>query len=187
MAKEQCDTNQCITTVVAGRIDYSTVSFTTDNSIGCLHLCYYVYFAYGRSIIFHTILTSHITQSTGRTQVRNSVTRSMFQYIIGNSNQCIFLTIHYTVLANHSQTVNVRVYYKSYISFSTFHQVHDVTQVLFKWFRVVLEVSGRLAVEFFYMFHAQTLKQFGKNNTAYRIHTVDSYTETGFLNGFYIH
>mgnify|MGYP002508317520 CR=1 FL=1 len=33
------------------------------------------------------------------------------------------------------------------------------------------QVSGRLAVEFFYMFHAQTLKQFRKNNTAYRIHT----------------
>ena len=80
----------------------------------------------------------------------------MLQYIIGYSHQCIFFTIHDTVLANHSQAVNIRVYHKSNIGFSTFHQVHDITQVLFKRFGIVLEISSGFAIEFLYMLHAQT-------------------------------
>ena len=45
----------------------------------------------------------------------------MFQYIVGNSNQCIFFTVHYAILADHCQTDNIGVYNESYIGLSTFH------------------------------------------------------------------
>ena len=111
----------------------------------------------------------------------------MFQHIVSHSNQCIFLTVHYTILAVHCQTVNIRIYNECYIRFAPFHQVHDVTEVLFKRFGVVLEIAGRFTVEFFYMFHTQTFKKFRENDTAYRVHTVNRYTEIGFLDSFYIY
>ena len=172
---------------MAGRIDHSTVSFTTNYSIRCFHLGDYIYFSYSRGAIFHTVFAGYITQSTGRTQIRNRIARSMLQYIIGYSNQCIFFTVHDTVLADHSQTVNIRVYNECNIRFSTFHQVHDVTQVFFKWFGVMLEVSGRFTIEFLYMFHTQTFQEFRKDNTSYRVYTVDSYTEIRFLDSFHIY
>ena len=82
----------------------------------------------------------------------------MFQYVVGNSNQCIFFTVHLAVFANHCQAVYIRVYNKCNICLPPFHQVHDVTQVLFKWFRVVLEVSGRLAVKLLYVLNAKLFK-----------------------------
>ena len=131
---------------MAGRIDHSTISFTTDNGIGCFHFRYNVYFANGRSIVFHTVFTGYITQGTSRAQVGYRIARSMLQHIVGHSNQCIFFTVHHTIFANHRQTVNVRVYHKCHIRFSPFHQVHDVSEILFKRLRVVLEVSGRFTI-----------------------------------------
>ena len=146
MTQEQSNAHQSITSAMAFRVDDSTITFTTDDCICCFHLCHHIYFTYGRSIIFATIFAGYITQSTGRTQIGNCISRSMFQYIISNSYQCIFLTVHLTIFTNHSQTVNVRVNNKSHITAAFCHQSHDITQVLFKRFGVVLEISGRFTI-----------------------------------------
>ena len=51
----------------------------------------------------------------------------------------------------------------------------------------MLEVSGRFTIEFLYMFHTQTFQEFRKDNTSYRVYTVDSYTEIRFLDSFHIY
>ena len=158
MAQEQGNTNQRITSVVTFRINNSTIAFTTDHGTHFFHFSSNVYFAYGRSKIFLAILTGYITQSTCRTQVRNCITRSMFQHIIGYAHQRIFFAIHFSIFANHCQAVYVRVNYESYISLATFHQVHNVPQILFKRFRIMLEITGRFAVKLLYMLYTQLLQ-----------------------------
>ena len=63
-AQEQGDTYQGITSIVAGRINYPTVSFATDNGTYFLHFGSYIHFTYGRSVIFLPILASYIAQGT---------------------------------------------------------------------------------------------------------------------------
>ena len=46
MAQEESDTYQCVTSVVTGGIDDSSVAFTTDNSSYFFHLGRDIYFAY---------------------------------------------------------------------------------------------------------------------------------------------
>ena len=111
----------------------------------------------------------------------------MFQYIVCHRNQCIFFTIHHTVFADHRQTVYVRVNDKRYISFSTLHQVHDISQIFFQRFRIVGKVSGRFAIEFFDVFHPQTFQQFGQDDTSYRVHTVDSHCEISFFDSLNVY
>ena len=187
MAKEQGNTHQGIASVVAGGINDSTIAFAADNSAYLFHLGSYVHFTYGGSVILLVVFTGYITQCTGRTQVRNRIARSMLQYIIGYGNQRVFFTIHFAVFTNHSQTVYIRVHHKSDIGLTAFHQVHDVTQILFQRFRVMLEVTGRFAIEFFHMLYSKLLQQLRKDDTAHRVYTINGYTETGFLNGFHIH
>ena len=172
---------------MAGRINHSTITFTPDHRIGCLHLGHYIHFAHCGSIVLHTIFAGHIAQSTCRAQIRYRITRSMFQYIVGHCDQCIFFTIHHTVLADHGQTVYVRVNNKCDICFSSLHQVHDITQILFQRFGIVGKITGRFAIEFFYVFHSQTFQQFRQNNTPYGVYAIDGYSEVSFLDSFYIY
>ena len=187
MAQEQSNTHQCIATVMTFRINNSTIAFTTDYSAYFLHFSGYVHFAHSRSKVFLTILTGYIAQRTCRTQVRNRIARSMLQHIVSHTYQRIFFTIHLSIFANHCQTVHVRVNNKSHIRFTTLHQVHYVTQVLFKRFRIVLEVTCRLTVELLYMLHTQLFQQFRQNNTTHRVYTVNSHAEIRFSDSFYIY
>ena len=158
MAQEQGNTYQGITPIVAGRIDYPTVSFTTDNGTYLLHLGSHIHFTYGGSVIFLSILAGYIAQGTGRAQIGYCIARSMFQYVVGNRNQRIFFTVHLAVFANHCQAVYVRVYNKCNVCLPPFHQVHNVTQVLFQRLGIMLEVTGRFAIELLYVLNAKLFK-----------------------------
>ena len=151
---------------MAFRIDYSTISFTSNHCMSRFHLGNHIHFPYSRSIVFATIFTGYIAQSTGRTQVRNGISGSMFQYIVCHGHQCIFFAIHFSILTDHSQTVNIRVYNESHVTTAFGHQSHNVPQVLFQRFRVMLKITGRFTIKLFYMLHSQPFQQFRKNNTA---------------------
>ena len=187
MTQEKSNTYQSIAPIVAGRINHSTITFTTNHGIGSLHLSHHIDFTHSRSTVFHSIFASHVAQCTGRAQIRNSITRSMFQHIIGHSHQRIFFTIHHTVLTNHSQAVNIRVYHKSHVCLTTFHKVHNITQILLKRFGVMGKITGRFAIKFLHMLYTEAFEQFGKNNTSDRIHTVDSHAEISFPDSFHVH
>ncbi len=187
VTEEQGNTYQSIASVVTGRINNSTIAFATDNSAYLFHLGSYIHFAYSRSGIFLTVLTCYVTQRTGRTQVGNRIARSVLQHIVGHGNQRIFFTVHLTVLTNHGQTVYIRVYHKSNVCLTAFHKVHDVAQILFQRFRIVLEITGRLAVEFLHMLHSELFQQLRKNDAAYGVYTINGYTEIGFPDSFHIH
>ena len=154
VAQEEGDTYQCIASVVAGGIDDAAVAFATDNGTHFLHLCGDVHFAHSRCKVFLSVLTGYVAQGAGRAQVRHGAARCMLQNIICYTDQCIFFAVHASVFADDGQTINVGVNYKSYIILAGLHQVHDVAQVLFQRFGVVLEVAGRFTVELLYMLYA---------------------------------
>ena len=64
MSQEQGDTHQSITTVMAGRIDHTSIAFATDNSISRFHLRYDIHFAHCCRIVLATMSTGNVTQST---------------------------------------------------------------------------------------------------------------------------
>ena len=51
----------------------------------------------------------------------------------------------------------------------------------------MLEVSCRLAIQFFYMFHAQLFQQLRKNDTSNRVYTVNSHMEICLADCFYVY
>ena len=172
---------------MAGRIDYPTVSFATDNGTYFLHFGSYIHFTYGGSVIFLPILAGYIAQGTGRTQIGYRIARSMFQYVVGNSNQRIFFTVHLAVFANHCQAVYIRVYNKCNVCLPPFHQVHDVTQVLFQRLGIMLEVTGRFAIELLYVLNTKLLEQLRQYDTAHRVYTVDGNTKVCLSDSFHIY
>ena len=91
----------------------------------------------------------------------------MTQHVIGNGYKGVFLTVHGTVLINECKTVNIRIHHKCDITATLLHEVHDITQVLFKGFRVMLEITGRLTIEFVNALDAQSIKKFRKDNATY--------------------
>ena len=62
-AKEQSDTYEGVATVVALRIDNSTITLATDNSANFLHLCSNVNLAYCSGGVLATMLLGYIAQS----------------------------------------------------------------------------------------------------------------------------
>ena len=111
----------------------------------------------------------------------------MLQYIICYCNQCIFFAIHSSVLTDNSQTVYIRVYHKGYITSSFLHQAHDVTQVLFQRFRIMLEVASRFAIQFFHMLYAQLLQQLRQYHTTNRVYAINCHAEISLTDSFYVY
>ena len=68
----------------------------------------------------------------------------MLQHIVRHRHQGVFLAVHRPVLAEHGQTVYVRVYHECQIVAAFLHQSLDVAQVLFQRFGVMAEIPRRL-------------------------------------------
>ena len=81
--QEQGNTYEGIATVVALRLDYSTITLTTDNGAYFLHLSGNVDFAYCSSGVLAAMLLSNIAQGACRAEVRNSVTYGMTEHVVG--------------------------------------------------------------------------------------------------------
>ena len=111
----------------------------------------------------------------------------MLQYIISYCYQRIFFTIHGSIFTDNSQTVYVRVYHKGYITSTFLHQTHDVTQVLFQRFWIMLEVASRFAIQLFHMLYAQLLQQLRQYYTTYRVHTINCHAEISLTDSFYVY
>ena len=146
-AQEKGNTYEGITAIVALWIDDTAITLATYHGMNVLHLGGDIHLAYCSSCIFATMLLGHITESTGRRQVADSIARSMAQHIIGHAHQGIFLAKHLAVLADESQAVNIRVNNDTHVVATLLQLVHDATEVLLQWLRIVSEVAGRLTVQ----------------------------------------
>ena len=187
VAQEEGNAHQGVTAIMAGRIDDTTVSFTADDGTHFLHLGRHVHLAHGRSVIGLSIAGRHITQGTRGTEVGNRCAGRVFQYIVCYADQRILLAIHASVLANDCQTVHIRVYDKSHVIPSLCHQAHNVAQVTLQGFGIMLEVAGRLTVQFFYVLNPQSLQQFGQDNSPYRIDAINSHVEIRLTDSLHVH
>ena len=110
----------------------------------------------------------------------------MLQHIISNSHQCIFLSIHRTILAEQGQTVHVRVNHKCNIMTTLLHQILNVTQILLQRFRVMLKIASRFCIKAGHLLNTKLLQQLRQNNTAYRVHTVNSHLEMSITDSLHI-
>jgi len=183
MAQEERDTNQCVTTVVQSGIDDSAITLTTDDGTCLFHLGGYVDLTYSSCIVLTAVLTGHITQGTCGAEVGDGIAGCMFENIISNGYKSVFLTVHGTVLINESKTVHIRVNHEGYITATLFHEVHDVTQILFKRFGVMLEITGGLTVELIDTLNAQGAEQLGENDATNGVDAVNGDLETGLADG----
>ena len=172
---------------MAFRVDDTTVALTTDDGFHLLHLGGYVHLTHSRSVVSTTILVGHVTQCTGRTQVRNRVARCVLQHIVGYSYQGVLLAIHTTILTDEGQTVHVRIYYEAHIVVSASHKVHDIAQVLLQRLRIMLEVACNLSIKQIDGLHAQFLQQPWKDDATYRVDGVQRHLEIGIADSLHIH
>ena len=147
MAEEQRNTYQRIATVVALRIDHSTVAFTSDNRVYAFHLRYDIHFAYRAGTIFAAMSSRHVAQRTGTGHITYRVARGVTQDIIRYADQGIFLAEHLSVLADDRQTIDIRIHYKTDIRLTALEQVADLGQVLRQRFGIVGETTIRRAVQ----------------------------------------
>ena len=168
------------------RIYNTTIAFATNNRTSLLHFRYHVYLAHSCRSVGAAIFFSDIAQGPCGRKVRNRISRSMLQYIIGYSNECVFLAEHRTVFTYHGQAVNIRIDNKGYVMVSLTHEVTDIRKMLFQRLRIMREIACRLHIQPCHLCHAELSEQFGKNNAAHGVYRINSYAEVSLSNSLYI-
>ena len=187
MAEEECYTNECVATIVAGWVDNAAVAFAADHGIVLAHECGDVHFAYSRSLVGAAVATGDISQCACGGEVADRVTGCVLEHIVGNADQRIFLAEHVAVLADDSQTVNIRVNYKSYIRLATTQQVANLGEMLRQRFGVMREVSVRCAVEADNILHAECLQHSRNSQSANGVDAIDSHGEVSLAYRLGVH
>ena len=170
---------------MALRIDYTTITFTTNDSPNGLHLGCHVHLAHSSSSIRAAMFLGHIAKCTRRRQIRNGIPLCVRQHIVGHADERIFLTKHRAVLADESQTVDIGVDNDTQIILAGLHLVHDALQILLQRLGIVGEVASRLGVEN-RVFHAQLVEQLGQNDTTNGVDGVHTNAEMRVADGLSI-
>ena len=111
----------------------------------------------------------------------------MLEYIVGYADQRVLLAEHITVLADDSQTIDIRINHKAYIRLAAAEQIADLGQVLRQGFGVMREVAVGCAVEADDVLDAYSLQQCRDRQAANGVHAVDGYGEVSLADSFDIH
>ena len=172
-------------TIMALRIDDSTIAFATNHGTHLFHLCRDVHLAHSSSSVLATVLLGHVAQGTGRGEIAHGISLIVGKDIVGYADQRVFLTKHLTVFADESQTVNVGVDYDAQVETALSHLVHDALQVLLQWLGVVGKLSGALAIENLEVY-TQSLEQLRQNDAAHAVDSIGTNAELMLANRLYV-
>ena len=186
IGQDEGDTNKCVTAVVGGGIDDSTIAFTTDDGTGFAHLGHHVHLSYRCGAIVAAVLLCHVAQTTCGAEVADGVSGGMLEHVVGHGHKGVFLAEHRSVLADEGQTVHIGVNHESHVMASLAHEVADFVEVFLQRFGIVGEVAGRLAVEQGHLRHAKLSEEFGNDDTTYGIDGIKCNGEVCTADGIHV-
>ncbi len=132
---------------MALRIDDAAIAFAANHSTYLFHLRGDVDLTHSCCHVLAAVLHGDIAQGAGATQVGYGVTLSMAQYIVGHADKGVLFTEHHAILADESQTVDIRIDHDTEIEVAALHAIHDAMQVLLQGLGVVGKIACTLAVE----------------------------------------
>lgn len=184
--KEEGHAYESIATGMEFGVNHTSVAFATDYGADFAHLGYYVNLANSSGSIGEAAFLGDVAESTGGAHVAHSIAGGVVEHIVGNAHERIFFAKHLAVLADESQTVNIRVDNDTHVAFLGGDEGCDVGKVLGDGLGIVLEVAGRVAVQLYNFVHAESLEQAGDGDSAGGVDGIYGYAEVGFLDGFSI-